>query len=113
MARADIETILRLSDSGMPVAAIAEAAQLTQRRVYAILRENRPNRSRTPRKRTSDKPREILGLYERNINPAQIALVLGVTRSYVYRVLGEAHARGNITARGDTGWRWLSAPTRR
>jgi hypothetical protein len=63
--------------------------QLTPGRVYAVLREHYPDRPRTPRGRTSDKPRAIQGLNEHGIKPARIAVLLSVTRQYVYRVLGE------------------------
>ncbi len=89
MSRADIKTICRLSDAGTPVAAIAEVVGLTQGRVYALLREYRPNRPRALRGRTSDKPRAIEGLNRLGFKPARIASLLGVKRQYVYRVLGE------------------------
>lgn len=87
-----LNTILRLADAGVLVATIAAAVALTPGRVYALLRVHRPDRQRTPRPCTSDKPRAIRGLAGEGIRPARIAALLGVRRQYVYRVLGEARA---------------------
>lgn len=82
-----LEKILKRCDKGEPVATIAEALDLTPGYVYGVLREHRPKRARKPRKSTSDKPRMIKGLYSQGIAPTRIAVVLGVSRQYVHKVL--------------------------
>lgn len=84
-----LRRILTAADRNTPVADIAATVELTPGRVYAILRRERPRRKRKERRRTSDKPAMIRGMAGEGIKPARIALVLGVSRAYVYRILSE------------------------
>lgn len=84
--RADI---LARSDRGVPVADIAEAVGMTIGRVYALLRVYRPKRKRKPRECTSELRGKILALNAKEIPPARIVEVLGTSRQYVHRILGE------------------------
>lgn len=79
--------VLELADSDKPVAEIAADVKLTQGRVYAVLREHRPDRKRSPRPCTSDLPAKIKILFAEKIKPARIAVLLDVSRAYVYRHL--------------------------
>lgn len=81
--------ILQRHDAGELVAAIATAESCSQGYVYGVLREHRPKRKRKPRKCTSDKPAQIRGLAA-TMKPPRIAVVLGISEAYVYRVLSEA-----------------------
>lgn len=81
--------ILSLSDAGHPPDAIAHSLALSPTTVYAVLREHRPARPRKVRARTSDLPYRIRGLRGCGIKPARIAVLLGCSRAYVYRILGE------------------------
>jgi len=86
-----LETILRMADAGESVDIIATAVGLKPGRVYMLLREHRPERRRK-RRRTSDIPRQVLILHSTGIKPRRIAFLLGVTRAYIYRVLGEVES---------------------
>lgn len=85
-----LPTILQLADAGTSVADIAAAVDLTPGRVYGILRTERPDRTRSPRTRTSKVPNKVRALAAKGTKPARIAFVLGCSRAYVYRILGEA-----------------------
>jgi hypothetical protein len=85
----DAAQILSLCDAGETPAAIAAALSLPPGRVYAILRRERPNRTRAPRSPTSDKPRMMRGLAAAGIAPKRIAVLLEVAPAYVYRVLAQ------------------------
>lgn len=82
--------ILERHDRGETVSAIADAEKVSASFVYSVLRDQRPERPRKARAATSDKPRLIAGLAAQGIKPARIAVVLGVSRAYVYRHLGES-----------------------
>jgi hypothetical protein len=83
----DLTNILAAADAGEPVASIAAAHSLPPGRVYAILREHRPSRPRTPRQRTSAVPDKIRFLVKQGMAPGRVAVVLGCSRAYVYRAL--------------------------
>lgn len=74
----------------MSVAAIARQVALQQRRVYAVLREHRPDRPRKRRPRTSARRAAVLKLSRKGYIPSDIASAVGVSRQYVYKILGEA-----------------------
>lgn len=83
--------ILSLSDSGEHPQAIALALTLPAGRVYAVLRQHRPKRTRKPRVCTSDVPEKVRGLrFVCGYEPPRIAALLDVSRAYVYRILAEA-----------------------
>jgi hypothetical protein len=81
--------ILALHDAGQTVSAIASSANVSQGYVYALLRAERPERKRAPRTRTSEVPAKIRFLSEQGIGAARVAVLLGVSRAYVYRVISE------------------------
>ena len=54
---------------------------------YSILRRHRPDRPRKMRRRTSDMPYKICTLAARGIAPQRIAILMDVSRAYVYKVL--------------------------
>ena len=81
-----IASILSRADEGEPVAAIAESLSVTPGVVYGVLREHRPERTRSPRKLTSEKRPMVLGLLGAGIKPSRVAELAGVTRQYVYRI---------------------------
>ncbi len=82
LALADVRPLLSVED-------IAARVNLGQGRIYALLRQHRPNRPRHPRRRTSELPAQVRGLTAKGIGPARIAALLGVTRQYVYKILAE------------------------
>lgn len=84
-----LSQILSRHDAHEPVAAIATACQVSPGYVYGILREHRPDRTRKPRTRTSDKRRMILGLSAQGHKVARVAFLCKVSRTYCYRVIGE------------------------
>lgn len=86
----DTVAILELADAGHTPGAIAAALNLTTGRVYATLRAHRPDRVRSPRTRTSEKPGQVLFLAAQGVRPGRIAVLLGISRAYVYRVLAES-----------------------
>lgn len=79
--------ILVRSDNGEHPGEIAEALDVTPGRVYAVLRQHRPNRKRKPRRRTSEKPAQIRALAAKGIKQGRIADLLDVTRQYVSKEL--------------------------
>ena len=79
--------ILALSDAGHAPADIASRLDVPISTVYSILRRHRPDRPRKPRRRTSDLPYKIRTLASRGIAPQRIAVLMEVSRAYVYRVL--------------------------
>lgn len=85
--------ILARFDSGQDAATIAEALGVTVGRVYAVLREFRPDRERKPRRRTSDKLGKIRGLALRGICQSRIAFLCGTSRQYIHKVLNEEIAQ--------------------
>lgn len=87
MTTTTLSKILTRHDRGESVAAIAKALSLSPGYIYGVLRRFRPQRARKPRTPTSDMPRMIVGLHKQKIKPARIAVVLGVSRAYVYRHL--------------------------
>ena len=82
--------ILKLYDAGQDIETIADSLAISTRQVYNVLQKHRPDRPRKPRACTSDIPRMIKGLAGQGVKPARIAVVLGVSRQYVYRHLPEA-----------------------
>jgi hypothetical protein len=84
-----VADIVARSDSGEQPDAIAVAVGLRPGRVYAVLREHRPDRQRKPRTRTSAVPDKVRGLASTGMLPARIAMLLGVKRQYVYKILSE------------------------
>lgn len=87
MTQTTLSRILTRHDRGEPVAAISAALDLSAGYVYGVLRRERPKRARKPRELTSDMPRMIRGLAAQRIRPSRIAVVLGITRQYVSKVL--------------------------
>ncbi len=87
-----IATILRLCDAGKHPGEIAAALDIPAGRVYAVLREHRPDRKRKPRAHTSVLRSQILALAAIGTKPARIAMLLNVTRQYVYKVVDSQHS---------------------
>lgn len=85
--------ILALHDMGQHAEQIAnalKAMKVTRGRVYAVLREHRPDRERKPRRRVSGLPAKIHGYKARGIAQSRIAVLLGTSRQYVHKVLNES-----------------------
>ncbi len=87
MTTTPVSKILTRHDRGESVATIAAALSLSPGYIYGVLRRERPKRQRKARVTTSDLPRMIVGLHRQKIKPARIAVVLGITRQYVSKVL--------------------------
>lgn len=85
-----LATILSRADAGQPVADIAAALDLTVGRIYAVLRQHRPDRCRKERRRVSKVPAKVRALLARGIVPSRVAFLLGITRAYVYRIMADA-----------------------
>lgn len=86
--------VLTLCDRGLTPAAIqGEMPGVPMGEVYAILRQQRPDRARAPRPRTSDVPAAVLQLRAGGIRVGCIATLLGVSRAYVHRIIAEAEFR--------------------
>lgn len=83
--------ILKRHDTGKDAAAIAGALGVSLSYVYATLRTWRPDRARKAHPKRSDEPRIIVGMFDRGHKPARIAACRGLSRAYIYRVLGEAN----------------------
>lgn len=84
--------ILAFYDVTPDAAAVASALSVSVGTVYAVLRHHRPDRLRKPRPRTSgsvDKRRLILGLVSCGHKVARVAELVGVSRTYVYRVIAD------------------------
>lgn len=81
----NLPALLRDADTGAKVAALAARHGLSASQVYRILREHRPDRPRSSRRRTSDKPAKIVALAASGASAARVAELLGVSRAYVYR----------------------------
>lgn len=82
--------LLRLCDAGLFPADIAATTGASLSRVYTALRAHRPERARKPRPTTSSRPAQVRGMVNvAKMKPARVAAVLGVTRQYVYKCLGE------------------------
>lgn len=84
------QQILVLYDSQYCAEQIAEALGVSKGRVYAVLRESRPDRPRKPRRRVSALPAKIHGYRNRGIEPTRIAFLLEVSRQYVHKILAES-----------------------
>lgn len=84
--------ILALHDIGQHAEQIASALGVPRGRVYAVLREHRPDRGRKPRRRVSSLPVKIHGYKARGIGQSRIAVLLGTSRQYVHKVLNEVRS---------------------
>lgn len=80
-----VADILARSDRGDNAAAIAAALDVTPGYVYGILRRERPDRKRKPRRRTSKKPEQIHALAMAGANAKRIAKLLKCSKAYAYR----------------------------
>lgn len=85
--------ILTLSDAGKHPDEIAAALTLSPSTVYTVLRTQRPDRKRKPRAVTSELPCRIRWLAGRGHKPARIAVMLQVSRAYIYRVLAAKESK--------------------
>ena len=83
------QIVLDHADAGASIQQICAASGLHPSRVYALLREHRPDRPRQTRKRNSVVPQQIVALRAIGTKPARIARLLSVTPQYVYKVLKE------------------------
>lgn len=84
------DKILAMFDSQHHAEQIAAALGVTKGRVYAVLREHRPDRERKPRRRVSALPARIRGYHSgHGIEPSRIAVLLGVSRQYVHKILSQ------------------------
>jgi transposase len=82
--------ILSLHDAGKHPAEIAASLPVSLGYVYGVLRQHRSNRTRKARTSTSDTPRMVRGLAAQGIVVERIAVLVGCSRAYVYRILGAA-----------------------
>ena len=92
MTRPHHSQILAFYDASPDATAVARALSISVGTVYAVLRHHRPDRKRKPRPVTSesaDKRRQILGLVSRGHKVARVAELVGVSRTYCYRVMSE------------------------
>lgn len=89
MNSARTQSILSLADQSEPVSAIADACRVSPGYVYGVLRTYRPNRTRKPRTRTSEKRKLILGLLARGHLAPRVAVLAQVSNAYVYRLQSE------------------------
>jgi hypothetical protein len=85
-------SILFLLDQGLTPAQIAAALGLKVGKVYAVLRKERPGRTRAPRSRTSAKRALVIALAQAGVGATRIAVLCEVSRAYVYRILQEEGA---------------------
>lgn len=88
--------ILAFYDVTPDASVVARALSISTGTVYAVLRKHRPARRRKPRlvlPESADKRRQILGLVSLGYKVARVAELVGVSRTYVYRVLA-AHDFG-------------------
>jgi CRP-like cAMP-binding protein len=86
------EQVLILHDDGTTAPQIAEALGVTPGYVFGILRDERPNRPHGNRGRRKSELRVAIRFHStvEQMAPARIAEKLGVSRAYVYRILGES-----------------------
>jgi hypothetical protein len=82
-----LQAFLTAADQGADVPTLCSAFDLGQTRAYELLREYRPDRPRKARRRTSAIPAKVLALHEIGTPAKRIALLLGVTPVYVWRIL--------------------------
>jgi hypothetical protein len=82
--------ITEMSDNGHTPAAISLATGIPAGRVYAVLRRERPNRARAPRRPTSPLPARVLALHGAGLRAGRIAELCGCSKAYIYRILKEA-----------------------
>jgi DNA invertase Pin-like site-specific DNA recombinase len=82
--------ILTLSDHGNSAPQIAAAESISTGYVYKVLREHRPKRPRKQRAATSELLAKVRALARRDVTVARIAMLLGCSKAYVYRILQEA-----------------------
>lgn len=82
--------ILALCDAGHTPAQIASRLGLPAGKVYAVLRAERPDRTRAPRQRTSGVPAKMLALHGAGVGVARVAELLRCSRAYCYKVLTDA-----------------------
>lgn len=90
MTRPSHQTILAFYDVTPDASVVASALSVSPGTVYAVLRKHRPTRQRKPRpvlQESADKRRQILGLVSRGHKVARVAELVGVSRTYVYRVM--------------------------
>jgi transposase len=80
-----VPKILSRFDAGTSAMAIATALGVSEGYVYGVLRRERPNRKRKPRRRTSQKPKQIQALAKAGADANRIAKMLGCSKAYVYR----------------------------
>lgn len=85
--------VLRLADEGVRVEAMCAVTGIQRSQVYRILARHRPDRERQGRRRTSDLPRRVQGMFKEGIAPGRIAALLRVSRAYVYRIIGPVRKR--------------------
>jgi hypothetical protein len=84
-----LAAILARHDADEYADAIAAAEEVSPGYVYGVLREHRPDRTRKPRTRKSEKRRMILGLAAQGIKSPRIAFLCRCTPAYVYKILSE------------------------
>jgi DNA-directed RNA polymerase specialized sigma24 family protein len=85
-----IQAICEMSDFGHTPAQIAAATGVPAGRVYAVLRAQRPDRVRAPRRLTSLLPARVLALHGAGLRAKRIAELCGCSKAYIYRILKEA-----------------------
>jgi transposase len=79
-----------LSDQGHSPSAIASRLALPPGKVYAVLRRERPNRTRAARRCSSEVPAKVAALAAAGLSAKRIAELCGCSKAYIYRLLQEA-----------------------
>lgn len=83
------DTILARSDAGEFPEAIAASSGMSLSYVYRVLRKERPERVRKPRRQTSELRDQVKSLLAAGIKPRRAAELLEISRTYAYRIASE------------------------
>lgn len=87
---ATLHALLLHIDAGQNVQTAASAAGCSVSQAYSALRVERPDRTRTPRARSSKMRNKVLGLASAGIPVRRVAFLCQCKRQWVYRILSEA-----------------------
>lgn len=94
MTTPHLPQILSIHDAGNTPAQIATSLSVSLSTVYATLRQHRPGRSRAPRTRSSTVRARVLSLAA--YDAGTVAMLVGVSAAYVYRLRAEGAASQSI-----------------
>lgn len=84
-----VDEILTFFDTDFTPYEISIALSLPLAKVYRVLRLHRPDRPRTPRRRTSLVRPKALALHAEGLSIAKIAALCQVDEAWVYRLVAE------------------------